>query len=87
MKFGMLRMNAKDFRSRFAMTISAEQNADQARFVLAESIVVRNPHALAEDDPLQKAVKYLFTGRNDPQDAPEILDRKPCVGRLVLRGI
>ena len=35
--------------------------------------------ALAEDDPLQKAVNYLFTGRNDPQDAPEILDRKSCV--------
>ena len=35
--------------------------------------------ALAEDDPLQKAVNYLFTGRNDPQDAPEILDRKLCV--------
>ena len=32
-----------------------------------------------EDDPLQKAVNYLFTGRNDPQDAPEILDRKSCV--------
>jgi hypothetical protein len=28
---------------------------------------------------LQKAVNYLFTGRNDPQDAPEILDRKSCV--------
>ena len=35
--------------------------------------------ALAEGDPLQKAVNYLFTGRDDPQDAPEILDRKSCV--------
>ena len=35
--------------------------------------------ALAEDDPLQKAVNYLFTGRSNPQDAPEILDRKSCV--------
>jgi hypothetical protein len=35
--------------------------------------------ALAEDDPLQKAVNYLFTGRIDPQDTPEILDRKTCV--------
>ena len=35
--------------------------------------------ALAEDDPLQKAVNYLFTGRTDPQDTPEILDRKSCV--------
>jgi hypothetical protein len=35
--------------------------------------------ALAEDDPLQKVVNYLFTGRSNPQDAPEILDRKSCV--------
>jgi hypothetical protein len=34
--------------------------------------------ALAGDDPLQKAVNYLFTGRNNPQNAPEILDRKSC---------
>jgi len=42
-------------------------------------IVLTQIHALAEDDSLQKAVNYLFTGRNDPQDAPEILDRKSCV--------
>jgi hypothetical protein len=35
--------------------------------------------ARAEDDPLQKAVNYLFTGRSNPQDAPEILDRKSCL--------
>jgi hypothetical protein len=35
--------------------------------------------SLAEDDPLQKAVNYLFTGRNDPQNAPKILNRKSCV--------
>ena len=42
-------------------------------------IVLTQIHALAEDDSLQQAVNYLFTGRNDPQDAPEILDRKSCV--------
>jgi len=42
-------------------------------------IVLTQIHALAEDDSLQKAVNYLFRGRNDPQDAPEILDRKSCV--------
>jgi hypothetical protein len=42
-------------------------------------IVPLQIRALAESDPLQKAVNYLFTGRNDPQDAPEILDRKSCV--------
>ena len=58
---------------------------DKARRCLAGGVVVffwivpLQIRALAEDDPLQKAVNYLFTGRNDPQDAPEILDRKSCV--------
>jgi hypothetical protein len=42
-------------------------------------IVPPQIHALAEDDPLQKAVNYLFTGDNNPQQVPEILDRKSCV--------
>ena len=42
-------------------------------------IVSQQIRALAEDDPLQKAVNYLFTGKSNPQDAPEILDRKSCV--------
>jgi hypothetical protein len=42
-------------------------------------IVPLQIRALAGDDPLQKAVNYLFTGRNNPQDAPEILDRRSCV--------
>jgi hypothetical protein len=33
----------------------------------------------AEDDVLQQAVNYVFTGSTDPQDAPEIVDRKSCV--------
>ena len=58
---------------------------DRVRRCLAGGVVVflwivpPQIRALAEDDPLQKAVNYLFTGRNDPQDAPEILDRKSCV--------
>jgi len=58
---------------------------DRVRRCLAGGVVVflwivpLQIRALAEDDPLQKAVNYLFTGRNDPQDAPEILDRKSCV--------
>jgi hypothetical protein len=35
--------------------------------------------AAAEDDVFQQAVNYVFTGRIDPQDAPEIVDRKSCV--------
>ena len=35
--------------------------------------------AAAEDDVFQLAVNYVFTGRVDPPDAPEIVDRKACV--------
>ena len=35
--------------------------------------------AAAEDDALQQAVNYVFTGRIDPQDGPEIVDRKSCI--------
>ena len=42
-------------------------------------IVPPQIRALADDGPLQKAVNYLFTGRNNPQVAPKILDRKSCV--------
>jgi hypothetical protein len=35
--------------------------------------------AAAEDDVFQLAVNYVFTGRIDPQDAPEIVDRKACI--------
>ena len=58
---------------------------DRVRRCLAGGVVVflwivpPQIGVLAEDDPLQKAVNYLFTGRNNPQDAPEILDRKSCV--------
>lgn len=45
-------------------------------FLWAVPLQTRAP---ADDDPLQKAVNYLFTGQIDPQDAPEILDRKSCV--------
>ena len=43
-------------------------------------IVPLQIRALAEDDPLQKAVNYLFTGRNDPQDAPRNF------GSKIMRG-
>jgi hypothetical protein len=35
--------------------------------------------AAAEDDVLQQAVNYVFTGSTQPQDGPEIVDRKSCV--------
>jgi hypothetical protein len=33
----------------------------------------------ALDDRFQQAVNYIFTGRPDPVDGPQILDRKSCV--------
>ena len=35
--------------------------------------------AAAEDDMLQKAVNYVFTGTIDPVDGPAIVNRKSCV--------
>jgi hypothetical protein len=35
--------------------------------------------ASAEADRLQQAINYVFTGRIDPPDAPEIVDRDACV--------
>jgi hypothetical protein len=37
------------------------------------------PQAAAEDDLLQKAVNYVFTGSVEPENPPEITDRKSCV--------
>ena len=67
------------------MVVERAAQNDKVRHCLARGVIVflwivsLQISALAEDDPLQKAVNYLFTGRNDPQDAPEILDRKSCV--------
>jgi hypothetical protein len=40
---------------------------------------VRVTAAVAESDLFQEAVNYVFTGRIDPQDAPQIVDRQSCV--------
>jgi hypothetical protein len=47
-----------------------------ASFVLTPLSQAR---AAAEDDVLQQAVNYVFTGSIDPQNGPEIVDRKSCV--------
>ena len=31
------------------------------------------------DDVLQKAVNYMFTGKVDPTEVPQIVDRKTCI--------
>jgi hypothetical protein len=35
--------------------------------------------AVAADDVFQQAVNYVFTGRVDPTDGPEIVDRQSCI--------
>ena len=42
-------------------------------------IVALRTLALAEADVFQQAVNYVFTGKVDPVDAPEIVDRESCV--------
>jgi hypothetical protein len=41
--------------------------------------VCLHPPALAETGVFQQAINYVFTGKIDPQDAPEIVDEKSCV--------
>jgi hypothetical protein len=52
------------------------------RFLAAAALlwVAASPvPAMAEDDVLQKAVNYVFTGTVDPTDPPEITNLKSCV--------
>jgi len=35
--------------------------------------------AATEDDVFQLAINYVLTGKIDPQDPPEIVDRKSCI--------
>jgi hypothetical protein len=42
-------------------------------------IVPLHVRAMAEDDVLQLAINYIFTGRIDPPDRPEIVDRTSCI--------
>jgi hypothetical protein len=37
------------------------------------------PRPGTAEDVLQQAVNYVFTGRVDPVDAPDVVDRKNCV--------
>ena len=39
--------------------------------------------AVAEADLFQVAINYVFTGKTDPQEALEIVDRKSCI--IVMR--
>ena len=42
-------------------------------------LVPLHTSALGEDDVFQQAINYIFTGRIDPKDGPEIVDPKNCI--------
>lgn len=44
------------------------------------------PPALANDDVLQQAINYVFTGRIDPESGPRIVERDGCVVAVVDPG-
>jgi hypothetical protein len=47
--------------------------------VLLLCIACAPGRSAALDDRFQQAVDYVFTGRPDPVDGPQIVDRKSCV--------
>src|SRR5260370_4611183 len=69
------------------MTGSAFRNSNWRRTRLCLAVatvsvlwaIAPQARAAAEDDVLQQAVNYVFTGNIDPRDGPEIADRKSCV--------
>src|SRR5438034_859346 len=50
--------------------------------IICTCLVAPLDHAVPEDDRFQVAVNYIFTGKTDPSDKPEIIDRKSCVVML-----
>jgi hypothetical protein len=36
-------------------------------------------HTMADNDLLQQALNYVFTGTISPEESPEIVDRKSCI--------
>jgi hypothetical protein len=67
------------------MTGSALGEASRCRMAwwlaaaIVLSIVPATATRAAESDLFQEAVNFVFTGRIDPPDGPEIVDRKGCV--------
>jgi hypothetical protein len=86
-EMGMLRAGLRNEAKR-GLSLSNEAGRDFSRCsaVAAASVFgivsIQTP-ALSEVDVFQQAVNYVFAGKIDPQDSPEIVDRKSCV--VVLR--
>ena len=65
-------------RRRFALVVATAVALAVAAFFPTDSLQNR---AVAADDVFQQAVNYVFTGRTDPNDGVEIVDRKHPVGK------
>jgi hypothetical protein len=69
-QFGLAHLNKSWYRIRWPLVVAA------VSFLWTAPLQIR---AVAEDDVFQLAVNYIFTGRTDPQNPPEIVDRKSCI--------
>jgi hypothetical protein len=67
---GSVRLNKGWNKVRWPLAVAA------ASFLWTAPLQIR---AATEDDVFQLAVNYVFTGRIDPRDRPEIVDRKSCI--------
>jgi hypothetical protein len=63
-------LNKNRYKLRWPLTVTA------VSFLWMTPLQIR---AVAEDDLFQLAVNYVFTGRIDPPDRPEITDQKSCI--------
>jgi hypothetical protein len=66
------------------MAMYSENHSNTIRLLLTVWLVCTLETAVckqssAADDTLQRAINYIFTGRVDPKDAPEIVDRAACI--------
>jgi len=67
---GSMFLNKSWSKVRWPLTVAA------VSFLWMAPLQIR---AAAEDDVFQLAINYVFTGSIDPQDRPEIVDRKSCI--------
>ena len=72
-------------RLSFSLPLRVKSGATMTRFALSTAIalafVALAPElpAIATGDLFQQAVNYVFTGRLDPSDGPQIVDRDSCI--------
>ena len=71
---GLALSNQGSFKVKWPLAIAA------VWFIGVVSVQLPTP---AEADVFQQAINYVFTGKVDPRDGPEIVDRNSCV--IVLR--